>query len=486
MNFSKRTTNSAFLYVCFIISYGVLAMPVKETYHGANNNDDGDAYSLENDSNYDDRNLAANTDSFSYYDNSEYDEEYTDVEDLSPDTVTNSHYQCPNGGPSITVDLLCDGFHDCIDKSDENSNICQIYGKTIVPPTEETIVKPNTVKPEEIDYSDYYYDVCGADEFQCTLTPGVCLPKISVCDGRSDCPDGEDENDCEEEIQHITTQPTTSPSSDKQTTVTHVIANTTSVAKNNTVTQLKISTSVAMNATHSTVAQPTTQSTGKSTSASTTTSELSWDLDLSTCDENTEFQCRTSPGDCVPRELLCDGYEDCDDGSDEIECGCASHEYQCVSGLCISATYRCDGFNDCGDFSDEMIGCPFLPDIVAQRPKPEGQINPTQTVTIETVPSLLDSSTNHIITDHALPEAKSCKVNICENSGRCLLDKEREFICVCPMEYSGLYCEIRNGCPIGTSCSDDAGNTANTLNTSPIHMYMLTVVLITFINIFFL
>ncbi|XP_076809752.1 uncharacterized protein LOC143452604 isoform X2 [Clavelina lepadiformis] len=196
MNFSKQTTNSAFLYVCFIISYGVLAMPVKETYHGANNNYDGDAYPSENDSNYEDSNLAANTDSFSYYDNSEYDEEYTDVEDLSPDTVTNSHYRCPNGGPSITLDLLCDGFHDCIDKSDENSNICQIYGKTIVPPTEETIVKPNTVKPEEIDYSDYYYDVCGADEFQCTLTPGVCLPKISVCDGRSDCPDGEDENDC--------------------------------------------------------------------------------------------------------------------------------------------------------------------------------------------------------------------------------------------------------------------------------------------------
>ena len=58
------------------------------------------------------------------------------------------------------------------------------------------------------------------------------------------------------------------------------------------------------------------------TLAKNTTFEAKKDL----CDPDTEFECKTRPGDCVTRALLCDEYEDWDDGSDEENCGGKSYE----------------------------------------------------------------------------------------------------------------------------------------------------------------
>ena len=33
---------------------------------------------------------------------------------------------------------------------------------------------------------------------------------------------------------------------------------------------------------------------------------------------------------------------------------CQSHEFQCASGHCINNTFRCDHFEDCEDDSDEV------------------------------------------------------------------------------------------------------------------------------------
>lgn len=95
-------------------------------------------------------------------------------------------------------------------------------------------------------------------------------------------------------------------------------------------------------------------------------------LDYTPCDPSTQFQCDIQR--CLPLTQKCNGYFDCNDQTDELNCSkdrklprkfrfernllditaCPTSQFRCVSdGRCIPRYQRCDFRLQCMDGSDE-------------------------------------------------------------------------------------------------------------------------------------
>lgn len=89
------------------------------------------------------------------------------------------------------------------------------------------------------------------------------------------------------------------------------------------------------------------------------TDELPGTCMAKTC-RPTEFSCGDRLNQCVPRLWHCDGKADCENGADEEGCApkqCTNTEFRCRNGQCVSSSFVCDDEADCDDGSDEA-SCP--------------------------------------------------------------------------------------------------------------------------------
>ncbi|XP_067430640.1 low-density lipoprotein receptor-related protein 2-like isoform X1 [Thunnus thynnus] len=231
-------------------------------------------------------------------------------------------FQCSHGNRCIPQAQVCDGQNDCQDRSDE-MNCASLSDGCHQHCDNNTRCIPETFLCDgERDCAD------GSDEEKCGLVAcainqyrcasGQCVSEALRCDGYADCSDHSDEVDC--------TRPPRCPA------------------------QLKCQNS------HECLQK-----------------EWLCDGEEDCKDGSDEKYCTTTPakcreyqwqcGDnsqCIPLLWRCDGKKDCHNGMDEDKCSqrkCPSHLYKCGSGECLEPHLVCNGFTNCADSSDEGVGC---------------------------------------------------------------------------------------------------------------------------------
>ncbi|KAM8828744.1 uncharacterized protein AB9W97_004546 [Spinachia spinachia] len=231
-------------------------------------------------------------------------------------------FRCAHGSKCIPTEQVCDGRNDCQDRSDETDCSSQTEGCLRRCDNDTRCIPDTFLCDGERDCAD------GSDEEECGVEActfnqyrclsGQCVSEAMRCDGYADCSDRSDEAHC--------TRPPRCP------------------------TQLRCPNS------HECLEREWLCD-GED-DCKDGSDEKNCLLPPVMCKER-QWQCGDG-NECIPLSWRCDGRKDCLNGVDEDECGqtkCPSHLYRCGSGECLDPLLVCNGFANCADNSDEGAGC---------------------------------------------------------------------------------------------------------------------------------
>ncbi|RVE42173.1 hypothetical protein evm_013174 [Chilo suppressalis] len=200
-----------------------------------------------------------------------------------------------NDDTCVSGSARCNGYNDCYDGADEEN--CPDLGR-----------------------DNFFQSALSSDcaqNISCVGYPETKICQSQQCDGRVDCPQGEDEFNCDSEGASTTPGITVNSEATDETT-------------------------------------PTVNTFEQTTPSPITTFDAQQRETHESCPPG-EFSCDDTR--CVSFSARCDGNNDCNDGTDELGCGqksCGADDFRCQNGKCIESSRRCDRVVDCPNEEDEQ------------------------------------------------------------------------------------------------------------------------------------